>query len=207
MARIFLNRLFPYIRTRTQKYILQKSTNIVLFCDFTIPLSSPHFRSSPTRSIFIPRASSTSLVSLLDANRRRGYFSMEDSTSIRYIPREYITGLPSNTHTHTRMHYIHWPPLDGYIRDCDLRYRKLLSKARPKTRSGCIKFLNSDITATCRRCLPSLLQTRSRTKIPLNYLLNKQIIFRKIHKMDFIHGQARKETMFRVDKSRFLQVS
>jgi len=126
-------------------------------------------------------------------------------------PREYITGLPSNTHTHThtRMHYFHPRytgrlALDGYIRDCDLRYRKLLSKTRPKTRGGCIKFLTSGMTATRRRCLPSLLHEE---KIPSNYLLNKQILSVKFIKWMLYQDQARKETIaFHINKSWFLSM-
>lgn len=89
----------------------------------------------------------------------------------RYVisPHEYITGLPEQytrecitpTHnppvaspTHPPIQPASHPRLTG---DCDLRYRKLLSSARPKTPGGCIKFLNSGMTARlldavcCRR--------------------------------------------------------
>jgi len=111
---------------------------------------------------------------------------MEDSTSIRYI---LVNTLPGCRAIHTRMHYAHPQSagLDGYIRDCDLRYRKLLSKARPKTRGSCIKFLNSGMTATRRRCLPSLLQTRGCMKrIPSSDLPGKQVISVKCGKVNFI---------------------
>lgn len=113
-------------------------------------------------------------------------------------PREYIIGLPSNTHMNALR-----PPAgrrpsrslahDGYIHDCDLRYRKLLSKARPKTRDGCIKFLNSSMTATGRRCLPSLLQTHGCTKaIPSSDLSRKQVISAKSSKVDFTPSPSAK---------------
>jgi len=111
---------------------------------------------------------------------------MEDSTSIRYI---LANTLPGCRAIHTRMHYAHPQSagLDGYIHDCDLRYRKLLSKARPKTRGSCIKFLNSGMTATRRRCLPSLLQTRGCMKrIPSSDLPGKQVISVKCGKVNFI---------------------
>lgn len=84
-----------------------------------------------------------------------------------YPPRIHYRFAEQYTYTYTNaLHprYTGRLALDGYIRDCDLRYRKLLSKARPKTRGGCIKFLNSSITATCRRCLPALLLTHDCTK-------------------------------------------
>jgi len=132
----------------------------------------------------------------LDAYLRRGYFSMEDSTSICYT---LANTLPGCRAIRTRMHYAHpqFAGLDGYIRDCDLRYRKLLSKARPKTRGGCIKFLNSGMTATRRRCLPSLLQTRGCMKrIPSSDLPGKQVIPVKCGKVDFILTKCREERHF-----------
>lgn len=131
------------------------------FCfwlDFAaIPLSSSGVRvppspPSPSSPLVHPlRASSTSRFPR-DACRRRGYFAMEDSTSIRYIPARIHYRL-AEQYTRECITLTHPPPLDVYIPDCDLRYRKLLSRARPKTPGGRIKFLNSDMTATTRRCL------------------------------------------------------
>lgn len=154
--------------------------------DFTtIPLSSsrpPLVRVFPFARI---------IYFFLDAYRRRSYFSMRRFDIDTLYPREYIIGLPSNTHTNAlRPTAGRRPPrpltLDGYIHNCDLRYCKLLSKARPKTRDGCIKFLNSSMTATGRRCLSSLLQTRGCTKaLPSSDLSRKQVISAKSSKVDF----------------------
>lgn len=127
-------------------------------CSFILPMTSAryHFQASEYafRHSFIPlRASPTSRFPH-DACQRRGYFSVEDSTSIRYIParihyrlaeqytRECITpihnppaaSLPARPTNQPSTQPASQPPsFDGYIRDCDLRYRKLLSRARSKS--------------------------------------------------------------------------
>lgn len=152
-------------------------------------------RSSPDRS-FSRRVHHPTSRSSLDSYPRRGYFSMEDSTSIRYIS---ANTLPGCRAIRTRMHYRppHNPPgSTGIYADCDLRYRKLLSKARPKMRGGCIKFLNSGMTATRRRCLPVVAaDVQLHEAKPSERLTRQTSYFRKMRQSEFYTRQIQRRTI------------
>lgn len=148
-----LSFFLPHAHARKSHTDVQKRTNVVLLLA-TSPRYHFQARSRSSYDHSFPPSRASSHFSFSPRRISTAWLFFDGGFDIDTLyHREYITGLPSNIRT--RMHYApQFAVRDGYIRDCDLRYRKLLSKARPKTRGGCIKLLNSGMTATRRRCLP-----------------------------------------------------
>lgn len=185
----------PYAHARGSHTDVEKRTNVVLLLatslydtTFKLVVAHPPIVRSPVGYIIPPLVPPSTHIYDVVIFRWRIRHRYVISPRIHYrvaeqYAHECITAHPQSA------------GLDGYIRDCDLRYRKLLSKARPKMRGGCIKFLNSGMTATRRRCLPVVAaDVRLHEAKPSERLTRQTSYFRKMRQSEFCTRQMQRRT-------------